>query len=994
MAFDGTLKFDTAIDKTGFQLGISNLGNIAKAGMGVVTAAIGAASASVSALGGYAVKVGKEFESSMAQVIATMGITKDTIQDGANSYDLLKEAAAAAGESTTFSASEAANALNYLALAGYSASQAADALPAVLNLAAAGGLDLAYASDLATDAMAALGIEATKENLTHFGDQMAKTASKANTSVAQLGEAILTVGGTAKSLKGGTNELNAALGVLANRGIKGSEGGTALRNIILALSAPTDKAAEAIKNLGLEVYETDGTLRPLNAIFSDLNDSLDNMNDSEKTQVLNEIFNKVDLKSAQALLAGCGDEFDNLTAELASCDGAMAQMAKTMNDTLEGDLKSLQSKAESFGNAIYGSLNEPLRDLVQLGGAYVSQLTTAFEDGGFDGLAESLGDVLGQAVTKLSGYVPKLVQMGTSFVSSLVKGLTKNAPAIAETGITIGLTLLEGVANISADLLELGTSLLTALAEGIMENLPEIRDTAKDILSMLSDSLSNNLPVLLEIAIVLLEEFAAFLAENLSPLVSAAIQMVQTLCDTLLQQENLERILEAGLQILDAVVNALVDNLPMLVNAALQIILFLSDALLNPEHIAMLLKAAVEILLAFVNAIIDNIDEILLAAETIVRTICEELLTPENIESLLTAGAELLGSLIRGLCQLAGKLLGFGAMLFEEIETEIEDPDWETIGWEIVEGIVSGLIGVDFKLADYLNDFKENWVTGIKDVFGIHSPSKVMKDDVGTFLALGIGEGFEDSMASVGQRAIAAVTAWTSELPEIAQETAEQFLQCTDDGFSQIPGKAAEHLKDALNRVIDWGTSVCACGRSAAQNLVNIIAETVSKLPDKMASIGQNLVEGLWNGITGMGNWLKDKISGFADDLLSGFKDAFGIHSPSTVMRDYVGKYLAQGVGIGFAEELPDVDMDGSVTAMDASLILQAASAIGAGEESGLTPEQLLAADADMDGSINAIDASLVLEYAAAVGAGDFPDTPQSWTHFLNRKLGLEEVIY
>lgn len=181
MAFDGTLKFDTAIDQSGFKIGISNLGSIAKTGMAAVTTAVTAATGAISALGGYSISVGKDFESSMAQVIATMGITKDTIQDGVNSYDLLKESAAAAGESTVFSASEAADALNYLALAGYDAAKAADALPAVLNLAAAGGMDLAYASDLATDAMAALGIEATSENLTRFGDEMAKTASKANT---------------------------------------------------------------------------------------------------------------------------------------------------------------------------------------------------------------------------------------------------------------------------------------------------------------------------------------------------------------------------------------------------------------------------------------------------------------------------------------------------------------------------------------------------------------------------------------------------------------------------------------------------------------------------------------------------------------------------------------------------------------------------------------------------------------------------------------------
>ncbi len=478
MAFDGTLKFDTAIDKTGFKLGLDSLGGIAKKGMTLVTAAVGAASAAVTALGGYAVGVGKDFESSMAQVAATMGITKDTVEDGVNSYDLLKEAAAAAGESTTFSASEAADALNYLALAGYDAAKAADALPAVLDLAAAGGLDLAYASDLATDAMAALGIEATSENLTRFGDEMAKTASKANTSVAQLGEAVLTVGGTAKSLAGGTTELNAALGVLANRGIKGSEGGTALRNMILALSAPTDKAACAMAELGLEVFDAAGNMRPMNEIFKDLDSALSGMSEGEKTQVLNEIFNKVDLKSAQAMLAGCSEEFDALTDALGDCDGAMSQMADTMNDTLEGDLKSLSSKAEAFGISIYEGINEPMRELAQLGGEYISQLTDAFKEGGFEGLAESLGDVLGQAITKLSEYLPSVLEMGTAIVENLIIGLVSNIDGISQSASQIMMTLLGSVTEIFPKLLVAGVEIMTSLTQGMARSASKLSKAA------------------------------------------------------------------------------------------------------------------------------------------------------------------------------------------------------------------------------------------------------------------------------------------------------------------------------------------------------------------------------------------------------------------------------------------------------------------------------------------------------------------------------------
>ena len=954
VAFDGTLKFDTAIDKTGFKLGLDSLGGIAKTGMGLVTKAVGAASAAVSAPGGYAVKVGEGFESSMAQVIATMGITKDTIQDGVNSYDLLKEAAAAAGESTTFSASEAAGALNYLALAGYDAATAAEALPAVLDLAAAGALDLQYASDLATDAMAALGIEATKENLTAFGDQMAKTASKANTSVAQLGEAILTVGGTAKVLAGGTTELNAALGVLANRGIKGAEGGTHLRNMILSLSAPTDTAKQALDGLGVSALDAEGNMRPLNEVFADLQTAMDGMSDGDTAAVLSDIFNKTDLAAAQAMIAGCGDEFDKLTADLDNCDGAMSDMAKTMNDTLEGDMKSLGSKAEAFGIAIYDSLNEPLRELVQLGGDYVSQLTAAFDSGGFDGLAEAVGGVLGQVVTKLTGYLPELTKLGASLVSSLVKGLSDNAPALARRALDAGLTLIKGIAQAAGDAVELGAALLTAIADGISkrqtkirvtarniirsmtkaisdslpdmleagaeiltvlteviaENLPALAESGMQILNVISDAVMNNLPLLISAGLSLLEAISEGIRDNLPALVGTGLELIGFLCSALLDGENLSRLLDTGLQILMAIVDTIVENLPLFVDVAVQIILFLAQELLSAENIGKLLSAAVEILLTLTNAIIDNIDDILIAAEAVVDALCEELLTPENIEKLLTTGAEVLGKLISGIFQIAGKLAGFALMLFEEIGSELEEPDWETIGWEIVEGIISGLIGTKFSLADYLDDFKENWVSGIKDVFGIHSPSKVMKDDVGKFLAMGIGEGFENSMASIGQKAVQSVSAWTSVLPKKAEEAASQFITISDSYLKQLPGMMSEQLTETVQRLIAWGVQLRERGRTAARDLVDVIAETVSALPDRMTAIGRNLVEGLWNGIAAMGDWLHDQITGFADRILAGFTEAFGIHSPSTVMRDYVGKYLAQGIGVGFTDEIPEVGKD------------------------------------------------------------------------------------
>lgn len=763
MAFDGTLKFDTAIDKTGFKLGFDSLGSIAHKGMAAVMAAVTAASGAVSALGGYAVSVGKNFESSMAQVIATMGITKDTVQDGVNSYDLLKEAAAAAGESTVFSASEAADALNYLALAGYDAAKAADALPAVLDLAAAGGLDLAYASDLATDAMSALGIETASENLTRFGDEMAKTASKANTSVAQLGEAILTVGGTA------------------------------LRNIILALSAPTDKAAQALDGLGVSAFDADGNLRPLNEIFRDLDSALAGMSEGEKTQVLNEIFNKVDLKSAQAMLAGCGEEFDSLTAALGDCDGAMAAMADTMNDTLEGDLKSLGSKAEAFGIAIYDGISNPLRELVQLGGEYISQLTAAFKEGGFEGLAESLGDVLGQAVTKISEYLPEITGIGALAVESFVNGLVANIDIISQSASQILTSIVNSAVDVLPEVIAAGTKIIASLAQGLAKSAPQLAEAAVEGIGYLLDGISENLPVFIEAVLEILSAVISSLSENIDVILDAVLETLETVAMTLM--ENIDPLIEAVIEIMFAIAEYIGENADDIAETVFTII-------------ALLVSCIVEHIPDFIAAVV----------------------------SLFAALGEVLLSLLD----------------------------------ELIECV-----------SDFFSDIFDNigkWFTDIAD---------------------GVAEWIEEIANDIEE--------WFSDLIDDVREGASDFVENVVDFFRKLPENISDSLSDALDEVKEWASDLMDRGWQAAKDLVDAVVTGVTSLPDKLKDIGKQLVEGLWEGIKSAAGWLKDKVCDFGDGIVDDFKGVFGIHSPSRVMRDSVGKYLAQGVGVGFTEELPDV---------------------------------------------------------------------------------------
>ena len=186
---DGSVIIDSRLDSSGFEKGLKGLGSVASKGLGATTKAIGAVSTGLVALGGYAAKVGSEFEASMSQVSATMGYSSqelaDTSSEAYKSFEKLESIAKEMGSKTQFSASQAAEALNYLALAGMDADKACATLPGVLDLAAAGGMDLATASDQITDAMSSLGIEFDNQgkNVTEFADKMAKTAQKSNTSV-------------------------------------------------------------------------------------------------------------------------------------------------------------------------------------------------------------------------------------------------------------------------------------------------------------------------------------------------------------------------------------------------------------------------------------------------------------------------------------------------------------------------------------------------------------------------------------------------------------------------------------------------------------------------------------------------------------------------------------------------------------------------------------------------------------------------------------------
>ena len=489
---DYTITGDTKLDAGGFNKGLSSMTVAA----GTLIADLAkTATSKLAGLAQVSVGVGMSFDASMSQVAATMGTSVDQIQ---NLTDTAKEM----GSTTAFTATQAADALNYLALAGYDANKAAEVLPSVLNLAAAGGMDLAY--DLVTDAMASLNIEANKQNVDEFGNKLAMAASRANANVAQLGEAILTVGGTAANLKGGTTELTTALGLLANVGIKGAEGGTHLRNIILSLQSPTKDAREIMEQLGLEVYDAQGNMRQLDDILTDLNTVMDGMTQGDKDGIINALFNKTDLAAVNGLLAAQGEQWETLATQIDNADGAMGQMADTQLDNLQGAVTIMQSALEGLQLAIYDKMEPALKVLAQGATETISTLTTILSQ---DGPAA----MLDTAVT---------------IIGSLVNGITQKIPMVmsAATGIIIKLTQYLG--DHADDLFDAGIKILENLIVGIQNNLPALITAAAQLLAKFAAALISHLPDLLKCGASLLQAIVEGILLGIANLGEAAIACV------------------------------------------------------------------------------------------------------------------------------------------------------------------------------------------------------------------------------------------------------------------------------------------------------------------------------------------------------------------------------------------------------------------------------------------------------------------------------------
>lgn len=367
---------------------ISKLASIAKNPVVQGTSLIGASFGVAESVNSF-----QDFESMMSQVKAISGAT-------GQAFDDLTAKAQEMGATTKFTATESAEAFNYMAMAGWKPQQMIDGISGIMSLAAASGEDLGTTSDIVTDALTAFGLSAGDSG--HFADVLAQASANANTNVSMLGESFKYVAPVAGAMNYSVEDTSLALGLMANASIKGSMAGTALKTSLANMAAPTDSMAEAMDKYGISLTDSEGNMKSLRGVIDNLRGSLGGLSETEQTAAASTIFGKEAMAGMLAIINASEEDYNKLSTAIDNSKDAAEGMADTMLDNLKGSFTLMQSAIEGTENAFGKRLSPYLRDIA---GGIADAMP---------GITDGINAVMDVVDDKIAGVKRKITDMTSS----------------------------------------------------------------------------------------------------------------------------------------------------------------------------------------------------------------------------------------------------------------------------------------------------------------------------------------------------------------------------------------------------------------------------------------------------------------------------------------------------------------------------------------------------------------------------------------------------
>lgn len=884
-------------------------------------------------LGTAAVKTTSDFESAMSKVSAISGATGSDL-------DALNQKAQEMGAKTKFSATESAEAFTYMAMAGWKTEDMLQGIDGIMALAAADGLDLATTSDIVTDALTAFGLSADDSG--HFADVLAAAASNANTNVSLLGESFKYAAPVAGALGYSAEDTAIALGLMANAGIKGSQGGTALRSSLSRLIKPTDDAAALMEQYGLSMTNADGSMKSLGEVMEMLRTKMGGLSEAEQAQAAATLFGQEAMSGMLAVINASDSDYEKLTSAIYGADGAAQQMADTMLDNLSGQLTLLKSALEGLAIQFGEILMPYIKQFVQWLQNLVQKLQEMTPEQKeqivkWAAFAAAIGPVL-LAVGKLV--------MGIGNVISVFGKLKTAIPAVKGALVAVKGAIAGISAPVVAVVAAIGT-LVAAFAtlwktnEEFRNKITAIWNQIKGTFDKLCQGIVDRLNKLGfdfenigEVLKAIWKGFCDFLA----PIFEGVFQNIANTFDTIVNvilgildffiaifTGDWEGAWDAIKGIFESIWNGIVAWYQNIGNTLLGIL----DAICGwfgttwDNTWNSIKQFFVDIWNSIVSFFTNIIDTIKTSVSNFVTTIINFFAQlPTNIANFITNAWN---SVVIWATNMVNKAREMGQNFLNAVVEFFTD-----LPYKIGHFIGSALTNVALWVVNMVNKAREmgqNFINSVVEFF-TQLPGKILQFITSAWnnvtqwatnmvnKARKMGTNFINNVVSFFTQlpgkiqqfissALNNVTTWVSNMASKARKAGSQFINNVVSFIQQLPGKIKQFLDSAINNLRTWVTQMGQKGKEAVQSLINNVMSAASGIASKVMSIGSDIVSGVWNGIKNAAGWFTDQVKGFFSGIVDGVKNALGIGSPSKVFRDEIGKWLPPGVAQGFKAALP-----------------------------------------------------------------------------------------
>lgn len=811
----------------------------------------------VIAMGTAAVKTSATFEAGMSQIQATMGVTKDSMStlDGqsVNTMDALSSLAQEMGASTKFSATEAADAINILAMAGYDTEKIYGSLPNILNLAAAGGLGIADAADIATGVMAGFNMKA--EDSSMVADKIATMASSAKGSVGEFGQAMATAAGQASVTGQSFDDAAVALEILGNHNLSAAEGGNALNRILKNLYQPTEQAAAAMEKLGVSAYDADGKARALPDVLQDFQDKLGGLTDEEYNNIMGQIFDSATMKSVPFLINDCTAAWDTQDDTVTSLIegirgaedayggiGAASGQAQAQMDNLEGQITLLKSALEGVAIQIGNILMPYIKSFVEK----IQNLVDWFAS-----LDEGTQRTIVKFALIAAAVGPVLLGLGklVSGIGGAIKGFDEIKTAIS--GIKAGFDLLSaGASGAGAGIGAIAGPVLAVVAviAVLVAAFKHLWDT--------NEEFRNKITGIWDGIKAKFEEFFGAIQERLPGLQEAFTNIVNAI----------KPIWEGFCEILAPIFEGAFEAISTILGTVLDVIIGLLDI--------------------FIGVFTGDWDKAWQGVKDIFGSIWD------GIVSIFTIA-------INTIHNIADVICGWFGTSWEEVWTNVSN-FFKNI-WEGIKTFFQNAVTTIQTIATTVFNAIKNTISTV--FTAIKSTIQTIMEAVKTTLT-NIWNAIKTTVTNVVEAVKTTVSNAFTNMKSSVTNTINALKSSIESVFNGIKTAMSNAIETAKSNVINAMTN-------AKNGMVNVF----NGIGDTFRNIGKNVIQGIINGIGDMVSSLYGSIKSALSGLVDKAKDALGISSPSKVFAKQIGRWIPPGIVQGFDDAMPDAisDMEDSL---------------------------------------------------------------------------------